>query len=232
MSATIDRNESLGDVVQRLPAAADVFERVGFDYCCGGARTLDEAASERVLDGASVAAILDAVAAAVAGATHTAPVDSPAQLARHIVRDHHEPLRRELPRVGELVATVARVHGPGDPRMVEVERVFTTMSAELLRHMEREERELFPLAEAIAGGATAPAVDGAVVDLLEADHDEAGAALAALRERCGGYRLDEAYCGTHRAMMSGLNDIEVDMHRHVHEENNVLFPRLREHIGV
>ncbi len=234
MSATIDRTESLGDVVLRLPAAADVFERLGFDYCCGGARTLDEAAAEKGLDGATVAAMLEAVVAtgAAAEVTHRAPVDSPAELARHIVTAHHEPLREQLPRLGELVATVARVHGPDDPRMVEVERVFATMSAELLRHMEREERDVFPLAEAIDGGGPAPAIDGAVVDLLEDDHDDVGAALGTLRELCGGYRLDEAYCGTHRAMMSGLHDVEVDMHRHVHEENNVLFPRLRRHIAA
>lgn len=234
MSIIFDRTARLGDVVRRLPAAADMFERLGFDYCCGGARTLDEAAAGRGLDGATVAAMLEALAAAggEGQATHRAPVDSPADLARHIVTAHHQPLRRELPRLADVVATVARVHGPDDPRMVEAERVFTAMSADLLRHMDREERDVFPLAEAMAAGGAAPAVDGALVDLLEDDHDAVGAALATLRDLCGGYRLDAAYCGTHRAMMSGLQELEADMHRHVHEENNVLFPQLRAYVGA
>jgi regulator of cell morphogenesis and NO signaling len=231
MSAMIDRTESLGEVVRRMPAAADVFERLGFDYCCGGDRSLDEAAAERGLDGATVAAMLDAVATAGEPA-HRAPAGSPAELARHIVEAHHRPLREGLPRLGELVATVARVHGPEDPRMVEVERVFSALAADLLPHLDREEREVFPLAEAISSGGPAPRVDGAVIDLLESDHDDAGAHLARLRELCGGYPLDEAYCGTHRAMMHGLQELEVDMHRHVHEENNVLFPQLREYVGA
>ena len=233
MSTTTDPTESLGDIARRLPAAADLFERLNFDYCCGGARSLDEVATEHGLDGATVAAMLDAVAATegTGRSAYRPPVDSPAELARHIVSVHHDRLRHQLPRIAELVATVARVHGPDDRRMVEAEHVFTEMSTELVRHMEREENELFPLAEAINAGGGPPAVTGTLIDLLEADHDDVGAALAALRELCGGYHLDEAHCGTHREMMRSLHELEVDMHRHVHEENNVLFPQLREYVG-
>ena len=27
-------------------------------------------------------------------------------------------------------------------------------------------------------------------------------------------------------MLAGLADLELDMHKHVHEENNILFPRV------
>lgn len=228
MSVTIDGSERLGDVVQRLPAAAGLFERLGFDYCCGGARTLDEAAAERGLDGPTVATMLEALAASGAGGTiHTAPTESAEALAEHIVSAHHDRLRDELPRLEKLVATVARVHGPQDPKMVEVERVFNRLNVELLEHMEREERDLFPRVPSIVAGNSSPDADGQLMDLLVENHDDAGAALALLRELCDGYQLDQAYCGTHRAMMGGLQELEIDMHRHVHEENNVLFPQLR-----
>jgi iron-sulfur cluster repair protein YtfE (RIC family) len=37
--------------------------------------------------------------------------------------------------------------------------------------------------------------------------------------------LEQALCNTHRALLDGLDALELDLHQHVHEENNILFPR-------
>jgi iron-sulfur cluster repair protein YtfE (RIC family) len=34
-------------------------------------------------------------------------------------------------------------------------------------------------------------------------------------------------CGTHRALLDALRSLEQDLHQHIHEENNVLLPRVR-----
>jgi len=39
--------------------------------------------------------------------------------------------------------------------------------------------------------------------------------------------LRYALCATHRALLDGLHGLELELHQHVHEENNVLFPRAR-----
>jgi regulator of cell morphogenesis and NO signaling len=236
LSTTVDHAESLGDIIQRLPAAGSVLERLGIDYCCGGGRTLAAAAAEKGLDPATVAVMLEAIEDAAgdgAGGDHPVPSGSLGELSRHIVDAHHEPLRADLPRIGELVATVVRVHGPVDPSLHEVERVFTAMREELVEHMAVEERDLFPLAEALDAPGEGPGtLDPALIALLEDDHDGVGAALRTLRELCGDYRQDAAYCGTHRALLGSLDAIERDLHRHVHEENNVLFPRMRARAGI
>jgi iron-sulfur cluster repair protein YtfE (RIC family) len=43
------------------------------------------------------------------------------------------------------------------------------------------------------------------------------------------YRPEQAFCGTHRALLEALAGLELDLHRHRHrhEENNPLFPRLQ-----
>ena len=40
-----------------------------------------------------------------------------------------------------------------------------------------------------------------------------------------GVLLDHARTLDHRALLAGLAEFETDLHRHVHKENNVLFPR-------
>lgn len=44
----------------------------------------------------------------------------------------------------------------------------------------------------------------------------------------GDYDSERALCGTHRALLKALAAFELDLHQHIHEENNVLLPRARE----
>jgi regulator of cell morphogenesis and NO signaling len=46
-----------------------------------------------------------------------------------------------------------------------------------------------------------------------------------MRGLTGGYTPPDDACTTYRALLDGLADLEADMHRHVHKENNILFPR-------
>ncbi|HSL65914.1 MAG TPA: hemerythrin domain-containing protein, partial [Gaiellaceae bacterium] len=115
---------------------------------------------------------------------------------------------------------VAKAHGAEDERLVEVGATFEGLRAELESHLEDEERRLFPAI--VSGGA---ADDPSVVAELEHEHEEAAAALDRLRALTDGFDLGGARCNTHRAALDALRELELDLHRHVHEENNVLFPR-------
>lgn len=52
-------------------------------------------------------------------------------------------------------------------------------------------------------------------------------ALHQLRELSSNYQPPVWACSSFRALLEGLQALEADMHRHVHRENNVLFPRAR-----
>jgi regulator of cell morphogenesis and NO signaling len=148
----------------------------------------------------------------------------PAELVNHIVNTHHQFLRNELPRVHAMAARVAQVHGPHTPPLVEVYEVFTGMMNELSDHMMKEEQVLFPAIKAMTQGESAGMpLDGPIACMLH-EHDDAGAALAKLRELTNGFRPPEEACNTYRALFAGLHDIEEDLHVHIHLENSVLFP--------
>jgi regulator of cell morphogenesis and NO signaling len=63
---------------------------------------------------------------------------------------------------------------------------------------------------------------------MEDEHDAAGAALARLRELTGGFQPPAGACPTFRGLYHGLAELEADLHRHIHLENNVLFPRAQQ----
>jgi regulator of cell morphogenesis and NO signaling len=93
-------------------------------------------------------------------------------------------------------------------------------------HMGKEERVLFPLIAGIESVAVprTPFVLQPIA-VMEAEHDDAGRALAEMRRLTDGYAVPADGCNTYRAAMAGLAELEADMHAHVHKENNILFPR-------
>lgn len=232
MSA-VDPGDLVGDLVVRDPGAATLFEQLGIDYCCGGRRTLAEACAQRGLDAVTVAAVLEGRSRAPeTGTEHDVARSSIGELCDHIVSAHHERLREELPQIAQLIGTVVRVHGAGHPELADVQRVFAGMRTELEAHLDVEERELFPRCRRLEEPGAGAGPDEGLLALLEHEHEATGDALLALRELTGGHDRGRALCGTHRRLLDALRALERDIHQHVHEENNVLFGKVRERLGA
>lgn len=223
---------TVGDMVTQRPARSRVFEKLGIDYCCGGKKPLAEACAAKGLDAQTVLSMLLATeTAADAHPQEQAWSElSLTELADHIERTHHAYLRQELPRLGAMVRKVAAVHGERYPWMLEVDGIFAGFVAELDSHMLKEEQILFPMIRGMEGGTPQQAGDcGPGIEnpirVMEHEHDDAGRALQRMRDLTNGFTPPPDACNTFRAMLDGLAELEIDMHRHVHKENSILFPK-------
>jgi regulator of cell morphogenesis and NO signaling len=56
------------------------------------------------------------------------------------------------------------------------------------------------------------------------EHEAAGALLEEMRASTGGFTPPADACPTLVGFLDGLDAFERDLHRHVHLENNLLFP--------
>lgn len=222
--STITTESSIAEIVTQRPATAAIFEQLGIDFCCGGERTLSEVAVEQELDPQTLIQTLDALDAIQGSpeSAHDVAGLSTAELVDHIVGEHHAKVRKQMPMIEELLETVVRVHGEEDPSLAPLHQRFTEVAAELTEHMELEEAELFA---ACCDADDGLPVRGDLIDQLRHDHAETGEALTQLRELGGGYDTESARCNTHRFLLTQLTEFEQDLHLHVHEENNILFPR-------
>lgn len=222
----IDTHSTVGQLVADRPARSRVFQELGIDFCCGGRKTLDQACRSRGLDPQRVLRELLACEDETSRQAVNPVAMTLGELADHIEQTHHAYLRVELPRLVAMVRKVAAVHGDKHPWMLEIDGVFAGLAAELNSHMLKEEQMVFPLIRAIErrepGGDLA--VD-APIQVMEHEHDDAGNALARMRQLSDGYTPPADACNTFRAMLDGLRELEADMHQHVHKENNILFPR-------
>jgi regulator of cell morphogenesis and NO signaling len=224
---TIDPQARLGDLVAEDSRRAELFERLGLDYCCGGQRSLADACGERGLDIGTVTTVLAAVEATPDRTSgHVVPDATIGELCDHIITVHHGPLRSDMQRITDLLATVVRVHGADHAELADMQERFAGVRGDLEHHMLEEEQVIFPACLAVEGDPAA-GLDEELIAGNEQEHAGVGEALVALRERADGYDTEKAYCGTHRALLGALDAFERDLHQHIHEENNVLFPRVR-----
>lgn len=226
----ITPDSTVADIATAAPATIPVFQQHQIDFCCGGKRPLAEVCADRGLDADLLVTELVAAATPVAAEPTWADATLSALIA-HIQRRYHEPLRTELPRLDAMLEKVVSRHGDHLPEVLPaLQRTFRELQDELLTHMMKEDRVLFPFIEGLEAGrplAIADAADwiAAPIAVMEADHELAGAALATMRSLTNGYAPPEWACPTFRGLYFGLAQLETDMHLHVHLENHILFPR-------
>jgi regulator of cell morphogenesis and NO signaling len=201
-------------------------ERVGLDYCCGGARTIAEACASRGLDPHEVLADLEAARVVAAPAAWSTM--GVAQLVDHLESTHHRYLWEELPRLCALADKVLSVHGRRHPELHDIRDVVAAIRAELEPHLLKEERVLFPMIRELAHASRLPTFHcGSVrnpIAMMTIEHEEVGELLARLRADTHGYDVPPDGCRSYSALFAGLAQLEEDTHLHVHKENNVLFP--------
>lgn len=231
---SIEMTKTVGELAAELPGATREFEKLGIDYCCGGARTLGEACADAKIS------IDDALARLQNGLAATSPKaerdwtrETLTDLIAHINGTHHVFIREESPRIEKLLAKVVSVHGANHPELLQVQQVFGDLANELSTHLMKEEQVLFPyilLMEeaAMAKEPAPPAMFGTVMNpvrMMMQEHDGAGDALRKLRAMTNEYAVPADACVSYKSLYQALQAFEADLHQHIHLENNILFPR-------
>jgi regulator of cell morphogenesis and NO signaling len=220
---------TVAELVVERPSRARVFEKLGIDYCCGGKKPLQQVCRESNLDYATVVGELEQEQAAPTSAERNWASASLTDLCDHIEQTHHRYLREELPRLEFLTSKVATRHGVKRPALVDVQRVFAELKAEMDAHMMKEERILFPLCRQLDVAEELPAMHcggvGNPIEVMIREHEHAGDALAQIRSLTDNYACPSDACNTYRALFDALEHLERDLHEHVHKENNILFPK-------
>lgn len=225
----VNLNSSIGTWVAVHPQTSRIFEALQIEYCCGGGKSLEQACWDRGLDPQQVMQQLEQAITEDEESTENWLDASLTELCDHIEQTHHAYLKEELPRLTEMIAKVVAAHGENQPELPTVQEVFASLRAELEPHMLKEEQVLFPAIRQLEQSASDPSFPfGTVANpirMMEQEHDDAGYALSRLHALTREYQVPEGACNTYRAMLAGLRHLERDMHRHVHKENSILFPR-------
>jgi regulator of cell morphogenesis and NO signaling len=211
----------VGELVRQNPGWARVFEKYDIDYCCGGDVSLRRAAEQQ---GISPAEVVEDLETAETDADHLMDWSDKdiEKIVDHIVESHHEYLREELPRLKGLSEKVANAHGDSHPELFDIRDVVEELVSELKSHIDKEESDVFPV---IVDGNAEDSELLAALSELKSEHRQTSKAISELKDLTNGFEPPEGACNSYRAFYQGLRELDRDIKLHVHEENNVLFPR-------
>jgi regulator of cell morphogenesis and NO signaling len=225
--------QTVREIAQTQPTSIRVFEKFGIEYCCGGRKPLAEACAMKDIDVDTVIAALEAAARNENAGAKDWTKESLANLTKHIVATHHAYCKGELPRLSGLAMKVVKVHGGTNPELALIRAKLADLAEELTDHLAEEEAVVFPLIAKLEAKKARTGVEAAnscisignpLAQLIQ-DHDNAGVLLAEIRSLSRDFSAPAHACTTYRAFFDGLREFEHDLHRHVHLENNILFPR-------
>lgn len=230
-----NNSTTVREIAIEIPGATRIFEKMGIDYCCGGARPITEACHAAGVSLADVARSIEQVKI-LSQASSESKVwqsESLATLTKHIVNKHHNFTREEIDSIKPLLAKVCSVYGDRAPRLLEIQALFGELNSELIPHMKKEENILFPyitqMEDAISKGLSAPVpMFGTVsnpVRMMMTEHDRAGDVLSKIRRLSNDFNPPADSCVSYQTLYRRLEELEQDLHQHIHLENNILFPR-------
>ena len=225
--------QTIGDLVARDYRTAEIFEKYGIDFCCGGNVPLATACREKGIVQEELLRELEQAAARPIDRSQNYGAWELPFLADYIVNTHHAYLKENTSSIAAYAHKIAQVHGEHHPEVIEIAEIFDKMAAALTLHLHEEEELLFPAIKKMVelekrgagpGAKDIEALKGELTALTH-EHEEIGAAIHEIRRLTKDYLVPDDVCNTFTVTYAKLREFEDDLHKHVHLENNILFPK-------
>jgi regulator of cell morphogenesis and NO signaling len=227
----ITEARTVGEIAVEYTGSIPLFENWKIDFCCGGKKSLKEACEQKGLPLQEVLGTLQRKAAErMDSGEMNWKEKSVGEIIRFIEDKHHIYTRSQTGLLRKLAEKVARGHGENHSELAGLNRLVQQMSDELDDHLAKEEQVLFTFfRKAEAGGAEGMGpVLTMPIKVMMMEHETVGKQLLEARGLTHNFTPPEDACNSFQALYRGLADLEADLHRHIHLENNVLFPKAAE----
>ncbi|RPI17121.1 MAG: iron-sulfur cluster repair di-iron protein [Ignavibacteriae bacterium] len=229
----VQKENTIGEVVASNFKTAQVFEKYGLDFCCGGKKTISDACAKNGVDTDKLINELLKLNNNGNGKSNDYASWEPDFLVDYIINNHHSYVVKTLPVIYAHSRKVAGAHGENHPEVIKIAEYFSMIKDELEAHLMKEEKMLFPYIKKLAeikkknldvqyppfGSVKEP------IRVMEAEHENAGTLMSEINTLSRGYNPPEDACTTFRVLYQELKEFEDDLHVHIHLENNILHPK-------
>lgn len=228
----ITRDSIIGDLVSDNYKSADVFNNHKIDFCCQGNRSLQDAATEAKIEVDNLISELKEIQNEPSG-DHIDYRQWPMDLiVDYIEKKHHRYVEKQIPVIKPMLEKITQVHGGQHPELHRIKELFDKTAGKMTMHMKREELTLFPHIKRLVKAkesnqpfkrAAFGEVEKPIAKFME-EHEDDGLRFREINDLSKGYTLPEDACNSYTVTYKWLQEFEQDLHRHIHIENNILFP--------
>lgn len=228
----LTQEKTIGDFVAENFRTAEVFKKYDIDFCCKGGRTIEEACDNRKVSPEEIYKELEEIANRKSEDIdfNSWPLDL---LADYVEKTHHRYVEEKSAMLIPYLNKLCKVHGERHPELFEINELFIGSAQDLAAHMKKEELILFPfikqMVEAKKKGEALPAPRFGTVEnpvaMMKHEHEAEGERFVKIAELTNNYEFPDDACGTYQVTYRMLEDFQNDLHKHIHLENNILFPK-------
>ncbi|KAF2081533.1 iron-sulfur cluster repair di-iron protein [Flavobacterium sharifuzzamanii] len=227
------KNKTIGSFVAEDFRTAAVFSKYRIDFCCKGNRTVTEVCEKQNIDAdALLENVLQVVQSENNGTIdfNSWPLDL---LADYIEKTHHRYVEEKINVLLPFLDKLCKVHGANHPELFKINELFIGCAGELSQHMKKEELVLFPFVKRMVktkdtDGILHQPSFGTVsnpIAMMMHEHDNEGERFREIATLTDNYTPPADACTTYRVTFAMLKEFEADLHKHIHLENNILFPK-------
>jgi regulator of cell morphogenesis and NO signaling len=227
------KNKTIGSFVAQDYRTAAVFSKYKIDFCCKGNRTVNEVCEKQNIDSETLLqSINEAVQSENNGSIdfNSWPLDL---LADYIEKTHHRYVEDKTLILIPFLDKLCKVHGENHPELFKINELFTGCAGELSQHMKKEELMLFPFIKRMvkikeSNGVLSQPSFGTVsnpIAMMMQEHETEGDRFSEIARLTHNYTAPDDGCTTYKVTFAMLKEFEEDLHKHIHLENNILFPK-------
>lgn len=234
ISAEIENAETVGSVAARDYRKAEVFRKLGIDFCCCGNKTLKKASEEAGITEEELRLQLEQVNEC--GTKVFSPDFDKWELnflTDYIYNTHHRYIKENVSLIIDLAKKVAKHHEQNHPELTNLQINIQRFLEAMVSHMRKEEEALFPkirqlVANTNDSGQKVNWRHGFlknVVWIMQKEHEDSGRDLHFFHRITHNYLLPADACNSYNLLFQKMKEFEDDLVQHIHLENNILFPK-------
>ncbi|KQB38871.1 Iron-sulfur cluster repair di-iron protein [Flavobacterium daejeonense] len=225
--------KTIGQYVADDFRTAAVFSKYGIDFCCKGNRTIEEACKKKGQDSETILNEINTVLNTKNDNTidfKSWPLDL---LADYIEKTHHRYVQDKTQILLPFLDKLCKVHGAAHPELFEINELFKGCAGELAQHMKKEELILFPFVKKMVQATLSHeqimqphfgTIENPIAMMMH-EHDAEGERFRKIASLTHNYTPPADACNTYKVTFAMLQEFEEDLHKHIHLENNILFPK-------
>lgn len=227
------KDKTIGAFVAQDFRTAAVFSKYQIDFCCKGNRTINEVCEKQDIDSDT---LLQNVYDVLQSENNNGidfnswPLDL---LVDYIEKTHHRYVEEKTGIILQFLNKLCSVHGANHPELFKINELFAAGAGELSQHMKKEELMLFPFIKRMvktkeSKGILLQPSFGTVsnpIAMMMQEHDNEGDRFREIANLTNNYTAPADGCTTYKVAFAMLQEFEQDLHKHIHLENNILFPK-------
>jgi regulator of cell morphogenesis and NO signaling len=224
---------TIGEYVAKDFRTAALFSKYGIDFCCKGNRTVEEVCEKKNITPEELQAQIEIVLNTKSDSGidfNSWPLDL---LADYIEKTHHRYVEEKTQTLLPFLDKLCKVHGHQHPELFEINKLFIGCAGEMAQHMKKEELILFPfikkLYQATLNDQLVEQPHFGTVEnpiaMMKEEHEAEGDRFVKIVELSNNYTPPADACNTYKVTFAMLQEFEQDLHKHIHLENNILFPK-------